>query len=484
MSFFDDRYGVVVPEFTLYASPDRETAAARYPELTGREPPLFDEGWPGGFVDEGREGELLAFVAGWWVRTGDVELREVLAHEYFHLIQFSILRSAGVSRSSPEWIIEGTARYSEELYSEHYTDSEANRTQRLTPLRNAGAFRDIADNFNIGWYGIAGLAIDWLVTHSGNRDASLEYWRLLADNPDWSNAFESAFSITVEDFFEAFEEHRTELASDAPHIRGVVLDPDGNTLGGVHIIASAPGNAGPRSSTETAGDGTFELLVPEGSYFVKLGRVLTAVPGRPYGGTFFDLFYSPETGYANTCGPLTDIVVDASGVAGLEIRVLPELLRTIDAPPCNEGVPGHYVIESTVFGPDGEALSGDWKRIDGVHVSANPMQVGFFVQGPTGIGTDGSGRLAVPDGRYVLEITYGLYGQSDRRLGWYGGEGGFTTDRAQATVIEVDGADLSGIEIHLPADPADLPSLVVPGIPPAPQLPAPLPRRATLPPAP
>ena len=461
MSFFFDRYGVVVPEFTLYASPDRETAAAHYTELTGREPPLFNQGWEGGFVAEGREGredELLAFLAGWWVTTGDVELRDVLAHEYLHLIQFSILRSAGVSRYSPEWLTEGTAEYNEELYSEHYTGSETNKTQRLTPLRNAGAFRDIADNFNIGWYGIAGLAIDWLVTHSGNRDASLEYWRLLADNPDWSNAFESAFSITVEDFFEAFEEHRTELASDAPHIRGVVLDPDGNTLGGVHIIASAPGNAGPRSSTETAGDGTFELLVPEGSYFVKLGRVLTAVPGRPYGGTFFDLFYSPETGYANTCGPLTDIVVDASGVAGLEIRVLPALLETMDTPPCNEGVPGHYVIESTVFGPDGEPVPGEWGRINGVHVSVHPIPARGFVQGPTGIGPDGKGRVAVPDGRYALEITEYYFRQPRRHLGWYG-EGGFTTDRAQATVIEVDGADVTGIEIRLPANPADLPTI-------------------------
>ncbi len=92
MSFFDDRYGYVVSEFSLYISPDRETASARYTELTGREPPLFNQGWEGGFVAEGREGredELLAFLAGWWVTTGDVELREVLAHEYFHLIQFS-----------------------------------------------------------------------------------------------------------------------------------------------------------------------------------------------------------------------------------------------------------------------------------------------------------------------------------------------------------------------------------------------------------
>ena len=153
----------------------------------------------------------------------------------FHLIQFSVLRAAGVSRSSPEWIIEGTAVHNEELYLEHYRDSETNRTDRLIPLRNAGPFRDIADNFGIGWYGIAGLAIDWLVTHSGNPDASVGYWRSLSEDPDWSKAFESAFGIAPEGFFEAFEEHRIAIAADAPRISGVVLDPDGkHPRGGEH----------------------------------------------------------------------------------------------------------------------------------------------------------------------------------------------------------------------------------------------------------
>ncbi len=462
MSFFDDRYGVVVPEFTLYMSPDRETAAARYTELTGREPPLFNEGWEGGFVAEGREGredELLAFVAGWWVRTGDVELREVLAHEYSHLVQFSILRVASVSRSSPGWLIEGTARYSEELYSEHYADSETNKTQRLIPLRNAGAFRDIADNFGIGWYGIAGLAIDWLVTNSGNPNASLEYWRLLADEPDWSKAFESAFSITPDDFFDAFEEHRTVIAAAAPRIRGVVLDPDGNALDGVNIMASAfARNDGPNSTDITAEDGTFALVVPAGDYVVRLGRTGAGSPGTPASGVFFGLSYSTNTGYANSCGPLTKIAVDASGLEGLEIRVFPELLTRVDEPPCNEGVPGHYVIESTVFGPDGEVILGDWGRLEGIHVSADPLAFGPFSQGLTGIGTDGRARVAVPNGRYVLEITEYDFGEPRRHVGWYGGEGGFTTDRAQATEIEVDGADIV-IDIHLPADPADLPTI-------------------------
>ena len=460
MSFFDDRYGVVVPEFTLYASPDREIAAAHFTELTGREGSIFNQGWEGGFVTEGpegREGELLAFLAGRWVTTGDIELRELLAHEYFHLIQFSVVRAAGVSRSSPEWIIEGTARYNEELYSEHYTGSETSKTRRLIPLRDAGAFQDIADNFGIAAYGIAGLAIDWLVTHSGSPDASVGYWRSLARDPDWSKAFESAFGITPEGFFEAFEEHRTAIAADAPHISGVVLDPDGNTLDGVNINASAfARNDGPSSTDTTAADGSFEMLVPDGQYVVRLGRVVLGDPGTPDSGVFFDLSYSTKTGYANSCGPLTAI---EAGTRDLVIRVLPELLERVDEPPCNEGVPGHYVIESTVFGPEGGTIVGSPGRIDGIHVIADLIAPGPFSQGATGIGPDGRGRVAVPDGRYVLEISEYRFRQSHRRLGWYGGETGFTTDRAEATVIEVAGTDHTGLEIHLPANPADLPTI-------------------------
>ena len=42
-------------------------------------------------------------------------------------------------------------------------------------------------------------------------------------------------------------------------------------------------------------------------------------------------------------------------------------------------------------------------------------------------------------------------------IGWYG-EGGFTTDRKQATPIKIDGADVTGIEIRLPVDFAAAPS--------------------------
>ena len=455
MSFFDDRYGVVVPEFSLYISPDLEAVASRFGDLTGRGS-IFDAGWEGGLATYTPEHGLLGFLAGRYVRDADVQLRTTLAHEYYHLIQHDMLKSVGLAASSPEWLIEGTAEYNKKLYEAHYTGLRADSSDRLLALRDTGSFRDIAEAFSIAHYEIAALAIDWLETHSEHRNANLEFWRSLADSQDPDSAFESAFGITVEDFLGTFESYRTELESAAPRITGVVLDRDDNALDGVNIMASAfARNDGPNSKDVTAADGSFEILVPDGQYVIRLGRVASAAPGTPYSSIFFGLSYSTRTGYANSCGPLTAI---EAGTTDLVIKVLPELLEGVDDPPCNEGVPGHYVIESTVFGPDGEVILGDWGRLEGIHVSADPLAFGPFSQGPTGIGTDGRARVAVPNGRYVLEITEYDFGEPRRHVGWHGGESGFTTDRDQATVIEVDGADIA-IDIQLPADPEDLPTI-------------------------
>ena len=70
------------------------------------------------------------------------------------------------------------------------------------------------------------------------------------------------------------------------------------------------------------------------------------------------------------------------------------------------------------------------------------------------VGTFG---LHVFNGMYTITL-YVAGDTIPRHIGWYG-EGGFTTDRQQATVIELDGADVTGIEIRLPANPADLPTI-------------------------
>ena len=111
-------------------------------------------------------------------------------------------------------------------------------------------------------------------------------------------------------------------------------------------------------------------------------------------------------------------------------------------------------VEGAVLGPDGEGLHGIGLALTGNRVwIVEPNQAGRF-------------GLHVFNGMYRIELYADVGSRVDvagapvpRRIGWYGGATGFTTDPDQATVIEVDGADVTGIEIRLPADPSDLPTI-------------------------
>ena len=80
------------------------------------------------------------------------------------------------------------------------------------------------------------LATEWLAVRAGDS-SYVDYWRELADSATWQEAFAAAFGISIEDFYEAFEEHRRELFADLRQIRGVVLGADGETLEGVGLLA-------------------------------------------------------------------------------------------------------------------------------------------------------------------------------------------------------------------------------------------------------
>ena len=111
-------------------------------------------------------------------------------------------------------------------------------------------------------------------------------------------------------------------------------------------------------------------------------------------------------------------------------------------------------VEGVVLGPDGDGLHGIGLTLRGDSVwVAEPNQAGSF-------------GLHVFNGTYRIEIYADVGARLDggvpttpRRIGWYGGDSGFTTDRAAATMIEVDGSAVTSIEIRLPSNPSDLPTI-------------------------
>ena len=71
------------------------------------------------------------------------------------------------------------------------------------------------------------------------------------------------------------------------------------------------------------------------------------------------------------------------------------------------------------------------------------------------IPSDGTFDVVAPSGSYIIEVNLRV-GSEWFFVGWYDGSGGITTDLGQAFEVTVEGVDVLGIEIVVPADRASL----------------------------
>ena len=208
LAFFAERYGIVPPEFSLvfdtgvystaYATPGQITIGCCLPDLGG-----------------------------------------TIAHEYTHILQFYFNKRLNV----PLWIIEGHATYVDGLFAQVKGTEEGNYT-RAHWRRFALPVKSLQDDFEAYWrpniYSMSALAMEWLVVHaealdmegaSGattapplfgalpDHDSHIRFWMELAHSEHWHDAFEKAFGLTVDDFYDAFEAYISErLARLAPHL--------------------------------------------------------------------------------------------------------------------------------------------------------------------------------------------------------------------------------------------------------------------------
>ena len=175
-----------------------------------------------------------------------------IAHEYFHVLQFHWAQLTTNHFETPNWLSEGTAVYAENLYERErlgWTGSGI-RAQWWHHATGPGiaslplghwAFHHggRGDERVHAGYNVGALATDWLVRRAaaasgGTRfaplqspeliarpdyDAHHEFFRLLLTAANWEEAFEAAFGIAVDDFYEVFEEYRTALgARYVPHL--------------------------------------------------------------------------------------------------------------------------------------------------------------------------------------------------------------------------------------------------------------------------
>ncbi len=114
------------------------------------------------------------------------------------------------------------------------------------------------------------LAGEWLAEHAGER-ALLDYYRQLPAAASWQEAFEAAFGVTVDDFHEAFAAYRADIAPPfvLHHVRGVVLDPEGRPSAATWVAANRNESRW-EDTTETAEDGSFDLVIRDGRYYLNV----------------------------------------------------------------------------------------------------------------------------------------------------------------------------------------------------------------------
>ena len=304
LAFYTDRYGIELPEVAVSVGVDTRPGIGAY--VSG------DTIYIGrGFVDS--EGISTAF-----------------AHEYFHILQQIWQRLApGGSDPSPFWLIEGAATYFGDVWEQknairtreriraEWIWESASLSDHLRDMDSYAAFQ----KWGFPLYHLAALATEWLVEEAG-ESSLVEYWRLLAGQPTWQVAFEAAFGLPVDEFYDAFDDYyQQEVVATFQWMRGFVLGPDGEPLGGIELWAH-PVSDGRSRFGRTSADGAFNLAVPRGEYTLGVYR-------RPTGAWETVGWYGGN-GFTTVRGQATVIDTSGADVTGIEIR-LPSPLADLPA---------------------------------------------------------------------------------------------------------------------------------------------------------
>lgn len=527
VAYYADRYGIQAPEFGLYIGVDVEAVRSVYAELGGINPETLGEG---GRVSQTTGGTDALYLYGPFINRDSVNSL-LIAHEYFHILQRELSDRKFIG--TPRWLVEGSAVYESFLYRESY---ERYRDGAVVEGANYdGKLRDLDDNDEFQahkgpGYSLGSLATKWLIDQAGTS-AQADYWQLLDEHATWQDAFASAFGMTVDHFHDAFEEYRGALLSELPvgRVAGTVVGPESEAVQGIGVWVGSEGTYHSWFA-ETPPDGTFDLYVLDGTRTIKIYVM--------EGGFWRHVGWYGKGGFATDRSQVTTIEVDGADVTGIEIRLpadpedLPEVriprvqgtMLGSDGEP-NEGIGvwvwggstdnsklgrtsadgtfdiphqnGTFVIrvyswkeaawhlvgyygeggftfdeeEATEIEIDGADLTGIEirlpPRVRGTVLGADgqPAEgVAVWVYGGlgdntgfAGISSDGTFDIYHENGRFFIRV-YVLDAGAWRHVGWYGGESGFTADGPLITQIEIDGADVTGIEIRLPANPADLPT--------------------------
>lgn len=268
----------------------------------------------------------------------------MLAHEYFHAMQFFLSRGENASDLGPLWLTEGAATYMLEAYrggsGPTTFDGPAVLYESEITLANAEFRIHPFGSPDVALYVLGWLAVRELAERVG-EESLLDYYRLLPEREGWRDAFRGAFGMGVAELTAAVGERRAALVAEATAgfdaIRGSVLGPDGEGADGVVLRAwrGEPGAsvyAHTRLSGHAAPDagGAFRLPVAEpASYLLTVHR--PAADGCRLLG-----WYARDAGFTTARRDASPVAVGGGGGDAVAIRLpaLPDALPHVgEGPP-------------------------------------------------------------------------------------------------------------------------------------------------------
>lgn len=136
------------------------------------------------------------------------------AHELVHVFQYQLSEKSSLQ---PAWLTEGAAEFLADramlnsgVLSSAERESVVERAKKIDkPLIELEARDDFHDDKDeLGkHYPYGHMAAELLASRAG-EDAILRYYTLLTRGTDWRDTFESAFGLTVDEFYDLFEAHR------------------------------------------------------------------------------------------------------------------------------------------------------------------------------------------------------------------------------------------------------------------------------------
>ena len=235
--FVEDLTGHRTEDFTVFLYTDREELLDRWMSHRGRPAHLRDrerERWttPGGRAGDG----FIFWLDSDYLTEASPDIspgaQRLLTHEYVHVVQHRHGPSGprvgdhAVPRIGPVWLTEGVAEY---LARRHFAavltprheEDPYDRVFRMQAevagsvegeLRTLETRAGVEQSFPYTGhtYALSSIAAQQLAQHAGEA-ALLDYYAALGETGNWRSSFESTFGLTIEEFYEKFDDPRPNL---------------------------------------------------------------------------------------------------------------------------------------------------------------------------------------------------------------------------------------------------------------------------------